>query len=155
MGIQRQLPAGMVLEVAYIGNHAVHLPFSTQLDFIPRQYLSTSLYRDASENATVNLLGSSAKGANGTAIVNPFQGLLPNSQLQRRYGQLTTVIDSVPSISGTVRSREHQQRGRRAIYQRRRILPPASTSAYKSVGRMVCCLSKTLPTAPWSKEWTI
>lgn len=79
MGIQRQLPAGMVLEVAYIGNHAVHLPFSTQLDFIPRQYLSTSLYRDASENATVNLLGSSAKGANGTAIVNPFQGLLPNS----------------------------------------------------------------------------
>jgi hypothetical protein len=78
-GIQRQLPGGMVLEVAYIGNHAVHLPFSIQLDYIPRQYLSTSSYRDASENATVSLLGSSAKGANGAAIVNPFQGLLPNS----------------------------------------------------------------------------
>jgi hypothetical protein len=79
LGVQRQIPGGMVLEVAYIGNHAVHLPITTQLDFIPRQYLSKSLYRDASENSTVSLLGSSAKGANGTAIVNPFQNLLPNS----------------------------------------------------------------------------
>ncbi|HXB74371.1 MAG TPA: carboxypeptidase regulatory-like domain-containing protein [Candidatus Acidoferrales bacterium] len=78
-GIQRQIPGGMVLEVAYIGNHAVHLPITTQLDYIPRRYLSTSPYRDAAENATVSLLGSSAKGANGAAIVNPFQGLLPNS----------------------------------------------------------------------------
>jgi hypothetical protein len=78
-GVQRQLPGGMVLEVAYIGSHAVHLPITTQLDYIPRQYLSTSLYRDAAENATVSLLGSSAKAANGAAIVNPFQGLLPNS----------------------------------------------------------------------------
>jgi hypothetical protein len=78
-GIQRQLPGQIVLEVAYIGNHAVHLPITTQLDFIPRQYLSTSPYRDAAQNATVSLLGSSAKGANGAAIVNPFQGLLPNS----------------------------------------------------------------------------
>jgi hypothetical protein len=78
-GIQRQIPGGMVLEVAYIGSHAVHLPITTQLDYIPRQYLSTSLYRDTAENAVVSLLGSSAKGANGVAIVNPFQGLLPNS----------------------------------------------------------------------------
>ena len=78
-GVQRQIPGGMVLEVAYIGNHAIHLPITIQRDYIPRQYLSTSLYRDASENATVSLLGSSAKGANGAAIVNPFEGLLPNS----------------------------------------------------------------------------
>ena len=72
-GIQRQLPAGMVLEVAYIGNHAARLPITIQRDYIPRQYLSTSLYRDAAENATVSLLGSSAKGANGAAIVNPLK----------------------------------------------------------------------------------
>jgi hypothetical protein len=78
-GVQRQLPGQIVLEVAYIGNHAVRLPINTQLDYIPRKYLSTSPYRDASQTALVALLGSSAKGANGSAILNPFQGLLPNS----------------------------------------------------------------------------
>jgi hypothetical protein len=58
----------MVLEVAYVGNHAMHLPISTQLDYIPRQYLSKSLVRDP---ATItNLTG---------ATPNPFKGLLTNS----------------------------------------------------------------------------
>jgi hypothetical protein len=58
----------MVLEVVYIGNHGVHLPITTQLDYIPRQYLSTSPSRDQN---TINLLGGS--------VANPFKGLLPNS----------------------------------------------------------------------------
>jgi len=77
-GIQRQLPGQMVLEVAYIGNHAVRLPFSRQMDFIPRQYLSTSLMRDAADSAVNSFLSGTAKNAAG-ANVNPFQGLLPNS----------------------------------------------------------------------------
>jgi len=32
--IQRQLPGQMVLEVAYIGNHAMHLPINTNLNYI-------------------------------------------------------------------------------------------------------------------------
>jgi hypothetical protein len=68
-GMQRQLPGQMVLEIAYIGNHAVHLPVaSTQLDYIPRQYLSTSPARDT---ATINRL-------TGT-VTNPLAGLIPNS----------------------------------------------------------------------------
>lgn len=67
-GIQRQLPGKMVLEVAYIGNHAVRQPIATQLDYIPRQYLSTSPVRDA---AVINSLGAT--------VSNPFRGLLPNS----------------------------------------------------------------------------
>jgi hypothetical protein len=70
-GVQRQLPAKMVLEVVYIGNHAVRLPITTQLDYIPRQYLSTSPVRD---QTTINLLGAS--------VANPFRGLLPNSSSQ-------------------------------------------------------------------------
>jgi hypothetical protein len=66
--IQRQLPGQIVLEVAYIGNHSVHLPIAQQLDFIPRQYLSTLNTRDT---ATINAL-------TGT-VTNPFKGLLPNS----------------------------------------------------------------------------
>ena len=67
--IQRQLPGKMVLEAAYIGNHAVHLPVSSeQLDYVPLQYLSTSPARD---NATIGLLTG--------AVTNPFRGLLPNT----------------------------------------------------------------------------
>ena len=68
VGIQRELPGQMVLEVAYIGNHGVHLPINKQLDFIPRQYLSTQIFRDTT---TINLLG--------TSVTNPFRGLLPGS----------------------------------------------------------------------------
>jgi hypothetical protein len=67
LSVQHQLPFSMVLEVAYIGSHAMHLPITTQLDYIPRQFLSTSLVRD---NATNTLLSSS--------VTNPFKGLLPN-----------------------------------------------------------------------------
>ncbi|HKE20746.1 MAG TPA: carboxypeptidase-like regulatory domain-containing protein [Bryobacteraceae bacterium] len=65
--VQRQLPGQFVLEVAYIGNHALHLPGSVQLDYIPRQFLSTSPVRD---NTTISLLSGS--------VTNPFKGLLPN-----------------------------------------------------------------------------
>ncbi len=71
LGIQRQIPGQIVVEVAYIGNHAVHLPFSTNLDYVPRQYLSTSIYRDAADSAVISSLGAT--------VPNPFQGLLPNT----------------------------------------------------------------------------
>ena len=68
LSVQHQLPGKMVLEVAYVGNHAMHLPISTQLDYIPRQYLSKSLVRDPT--TITNLTGSTP---------NPFKGLLTNS----------------------------------------------------------------------------
>jgi hypothetical protein len=68
LSVQRQLPGNMVLEVAYVASHAVHLPINTQIDYVPRQYLSTSLSRDN----TVNTL------LTGT-VPNPFKGLIPNN----------------------------------------------------------------------------
>ncbi len=68
LGVQRQLPGQVVLEVAFIGNHAVRLAGNLQLDYIPRQFLSTSPVRD---NTTNNLLTGN--------VANPFKGLLPNS----------------------------------------------------------------------------
>jgi hypothetical protein len=68
LGIQHELPKQFVLEVAYIGNRADHLPIITQLDYIPRQYLSTSILRN---NTVINQLTATT--------ANPFQGLLPNS----------------------------------------------------------------------------
>jgi hypothetical protein len=94
-GVQRQLPFQFVAEVAYIGNHAVHLLTSNiQLDYIPRQYLSTSPVRD---NATVNLLSGS--------VPNPFKGMLPNSTSLNGstvpLSQLLIPFPQFPAGSGT------------------------------------------------------
>ncbi len=93
-GIQRQLPGQLVLEVAYIGNHAVHLLVSdTNLNILPRQYLSPSLQRD---NNVVNFLSGS--------VANPFQGLLPNSSSMNgatvALSQLLLPFPQFPSGSG-------------------------------------------------------
>src|SRR5262249_54420407 len=63
-GIQQELAKNLMLEVVYIGNHAVHLPVAvTQVNGIPARFLSTLGVRDPS----VSYL------SNSTA--NPFAGL--------------------------------------------------------------------------------
>jgi hypothetical protein len=73
LSLQRMLPGNMVLELAYIGNHAVRLFGGTgangkQLDYIPASYLSTKPFRD---QATIDYLSA--------LVPNPFAGLLPGS----------------------------------------------------------------------------
>ncbi len=90
-GFQHQLPGQIVLEAAYIGNHAVHLSVDrVRTDFLPRQYLSTSPNRD---QATIDFLSA--------LVPNPFAGLIPGtnlngstvarSQLLRPFPQFTDV----------------------------------------------------------------
>ncbi len=65
-GFQHTLSPNTMLEVLYIGNHAVHTPIQfTQLNGIPRQFLSTQPTRDTT---LISALGSS--------IANPFNGLV-------------------------------------------------------------------------------
>ncbi len=68
MGLQRELPGGTVLELAYIGNHAVHLLLNRNMDALPAKYLSTSPVRD---QATIDYLSA--------LVPNPFAGLIPTS----------------------------------------------------------------------------
>lgn len=69
LGVQRAITPNLVMEVAYIGNHSVHLPIAyTQLNGIPRQYLSTVPYRD---QAVIDALNAS--------VTNPFKGLMPGT----------------------------------------------------------------------------
>ncbi|HWB85738.1 MAG TPA: TonB-dependent receptor [Bryobacteraceae bacterium] len=64
--IQHTLSPNLMLEVAYIGNHGVHLPVAvTQVNGIPRQYLSTLGTRD---QALITELTSS--------VANPLYGLV-------------------------------------------------------------------------------
>ena len=62
--IQQTLTPNTMLEIAYIGNHAIHLPVNvTQLNGIPRQFESTYAARDAATNYLT------------TNVANPFAGL--------------------------------------------------------------------------------
>jgi hypothetical protein len=67
-GFQRTLSPNTMLEMVYIGNHSVHLPINlTQINGIPRQYLSTLPVRDS---ALITALNGSTP--------NPFAGLIPS-----------------------------------------------------------------------------
>ncbi len=69
LGIQRSLSPNMMLDVTYIGNHSVHLPVNlTQLNGVPRQYLSTLATRDNGVNTALS-----------ATVTNPFRGLVPAS----------------------------------------------------------------------------
>lgn len=68
-GIQHTFGKNTLVEVDYIGNHSVHLPITvTQINGIPRQYLSTLPVRDNAVNTALT-----------ATVPNPFQGLLPNA----------------------------------------------------------------------------
>ena len=63
-GFQHTLSSNLLLEAVYIGNHSVHLPIDyTQLNGIPKQYLSTLGVRDPALNYMTN------------TVANPFSGL--------------------------------------------------------------------------------
>jgi hypothetical protein len=67
-GIQRQLSSNTLFQIAYMGNHGVHLPVAyTQLSGIPSQYRSTLPTRDQSLITALSASGP-----------NPFFGL-PNT----------------------------------------------------------------------------
>jgi hypothetical protein len=95
--IQQTLTNNTMLEVAYIGNHALHLPVNvTQLNGIPRQYLSTYAARDGNTNYLTS------------SVANPFSGLQTSqngstttpAQLLARFPQFP-VGDSAGGWSGS------------------------------------------------------
>jgi hypothetical protein len=64
IGLQQSLGSNLMLELVYIGTHSVHLPIDyTQLNGMPRQFLSTLPYRDPNQTYLAN------------NVPNPFYGL--------------------------------------------------------------------------------
>jgi hypothetical protein len=86
--IQHQFQSSVLLEVAYIGNHGVHLQIpSTQFNPIPRQYLSTLPVRDA---ATINKLTAT--------VANPFASLIPGTNLNSSTIALYQLLAPYPEF---------------------------------------------------------
>jgi len=63
-GIQRELPGGVVVEAAYIGNRGTHIEMVRNLNVTPQKYLSTLSTRDTTQ---INYLTAN--------VTNPFKGL--------------------------------------------------------------------------------
>lgn len=96
-GVQRTLPFGSVLEVAYIGNHAVHLSTGNrQLNYVPGQYLSTSLSRD---QATIDRLSA--------LVPNPFANLIPGVGLNGSTVGLSTLLKPFPQFGNIAMSNDN------------------------------------------------
>jgi hypothetical protein len=87
-GFQHSLTKDTVLEVVYIGNHSVHLPIpTTQLNIIPRQFLSTLPTRD---QTLINTL-------TGT-VTNPFAGLIPGASLNSATTTVAQLLSAYPQF---------------------------------------------------------
>ncbi len=66
MGIQRMLPSQLLLEASYVGNRGTRIGVNRSLNNTPREYLSTSPFRD---QQTINYLSQN--------FPNPFRGTDP------------------------------------------------------------------------------
>jgi hypothetical protein len=89
LNIQRQLGHNLLLEVGYMGTRTLHLPVNVDLNFVPAQYLSTSPFRD---NAVINRLSSN--------VPNPFQNLLPGTNLNGSTTTVQQLLMAYPQLSG-------------------------------------------------------
>jgi hypothetical protein len=90
--VQRVLPGSSVLEVSYVGDHAVHQLVTKNFDALPDQYLSTTGSRD---QTTINLLTG--------AVANPFYPLLPGTGLSGTTvprSQLLTPYPEFTQVNG-------------------------------------------------------
>ena len=104
LGVQRSLPFGTVLEIAYIGNHAVHLAVgstpggsgSRQLNYIPAQYLSTSATRD---QATIDRLSA--------LVTNPFANLIPGTGLNGSTTAFSSLLKPFPQFGNVYVSNDN------------------------------------------------
>ena len=86
--IQHSLTPNLILEVAYIGNHSLRLPVSvTQLNVIPRQFLSTLPVRD--QNLITNLTAT---------VPNPLANLLPGTSLNNSTTTVAQLLAAYPEF---------------------------------------------------------
>ncbi|MEJ7605857.1 MAG: hypothetical protein WKF37_06240 [Bryobacteraceae bacterium] len=89
MDLQRQLTGNLVVQAGYTGNHAVHLGVNQDLNFVPRQYLSTLPVRD---QPAIDRLSSN--------VTNPFSGLIPGTNLNGRTVARSQLLLPYPQFTG-------------------------------------------------------
>ena len=115
-GFQHSLSKNMVLEAVYIGNHSVHTPINlTQLNGIPRQYLSTLPVRDTALNTAMS-----------ASVANPFNGLVTSGTPAGSHHHRGAAALEISRVSAGLHQRRIQRQRRRpgAEPQRGQLLFP-------------------------------
>lgn len=87
--IQKTVGKDSVIEIGYIGSNATRIPETRNLNFVPNQYLSTSLTRD---QATIT--------RNATVVPNPFRSLLPGTGLNGNTFAQENLLRAYPQFNG-------------------------------------------------------
>jgi len=88
LGVQHSFGSKLLVEVAYIANHAVNLPVATtQLNPLPAQYLSTSPGRDQTLITKYS-----------PSTPNPFSGLLPGTTLSGSTTSIPQILSVYPQF---------------------------------------------------------
>jgi hypothetical protein len=103
LGLQHSLTNSTLLEVLYVGNHATHLPVNTQnINATELQYLTTNPYADFNLHTAV-----------GTAVANPFAGLLPNgtSSYNGATTSLSNLLVPYPQFGGATVAEQNETIG--------------------------------------------
>jgi len=73
IGVQRELPAGFIVEAAYVGNYGYDIELFDNINALPSSYLNADNSRTDAMNANNSFLTGS--------VANPFAGLLPGTSL--------------------------------------------------------------------------
>ncbi|MFB3828617.1 MAG: carboxypeptidase regulatory-like domain-containing protein [Bryobacteraceae bacterium] len=87
--VQRELARNLVMEIGYMGNHAVRLTGNRGLNYVPAQFQSTRPTRD---QAVIDRLTAN--------VTNPFRGLLPGTSLNGSTVALNQLLRQFPQFSG-------------------------------------------------------
>jgi Carboxypeptidase regulatory-like domain/TonB dependent receptor len=84
VSVQTQLPANMVLQIAYVGNKASQLEINKSIDALPAQYFNQ---------------GASGVTFLQTQVANPMAGLLPGSSLNSATVQRQFLLTPFPEFT--------------------------------------------------------
>lgn len=91
-GIQRELPGNWLVELQYVGNYGYDGVVGVSLNGVPRQYLSTSAFRDQNMINTINFLTAT--------VPNPFRNLIPGTGLNGATVQRQQLLRPFPHFTG-------------------------------------------------------
>jgi hypothetical protein len=87
IGVQRELGAGWVLELQYLGSRGTNLPVTREINGLPLQYMSTSRTRDTAFESYIT-----------QNVANPFAGLLPGTGLNGSTIQRSQLLRPLPEF---------------------------------------------------------
>ncbi len=87
VSVQRDLGAGWMTELMYVGSRGTNLPVFLDSNNIPMQYLSTSRYRDTANEAYLT-----------QQVPNPFYGLVPGSTMNGATVQRQQLLRPYPEF---------------------------------------------------------